>query len=158
MTATSDRQTQIEQIRTLPRRLEELVAGLTPEQLTAVAIEGEWSVAQNVHHLVDSHINSYVRCKLILTEENPTLRPYDEAAWARLPDGAEADISVSLALLGQLHMRWVRFWESVPEPAWSRTAFHPQGGSVTLEKQLQLYVEHGQAHLDQIERVLAALP
>ena len=90
MSVSSARREAVEKIRRLPQQLEELVAELAPEELTARPLADEWTVAQNVHHLVDSHINSYVRCKLMATEENPTLKPYDEGAWARLADGISA--------------------------------------------------------------------
>ena len=156
MSESADRGEAIERIRRLPQQLEELVAGLSTEALTARPLTGEWSVAQNVHHLADSHINSYVRCKLMATEESPTLKPYDEAAWARFADGSSADLSDSLALLKALHARWVQFWETLPDEAWQRTGLHPESGEVTLARQLELYVSHGEAHLDQIRRTLAA--
>lgn len=156
MTASSARADAIEKIRRLPYQVEELVSGLSPQELTAKTLPHEWTVAQNVHHLADSHINSYVRCKLMATEDNPTLKPYDEGAWALLSDGSNADLSDSLALLKALHSRWVRFWENLPEDAWQRTGLHPESGAVTLVRQLELYVEHGEAHLEQIQRTLAA--
>ena len=156
MPASSARKEAIEKIRRLPQQVEDLVAGLSPQHLTAKPLPNEWTVAQNVHHLADSHINSYVRCKLMATEDNPTLKPYDEAAWARFADGSSADLSDSLALLKALHARWVHFWETLPEEAWQRTGLHPQSGEVTLARQLELYVSHGEAHLDQIRRTLAA--
>ncbi|MCB0083143.1 MAG: DinB family protein, partial [Caldilineaceae bacterium] len=115
-----------------------------------------WTVAQNVHHLVDSHMNSYIRCKLIATEENPTLKPYDQDQWAEFVDAQAADVSGSLVMLAQLHRRWVCFWETLPDEAWSRTGFHPENGTVTLDTQLISYAEHGEAHIDQITRTLAA--
>ncbi len=156
MSLSGDRIEAIERIRRLPEQVEAMVAGLSPEELTARPLAGEWSIAQNVHHLADSHINSYVRCKLMATEENPALKPYDEAAWARFADGSSPDLSDSLALLKALHARWVLFWETLPEEAWQRTGFHPESGEVTLARQLDLYVSHGEAHLDQIRRTLAA--
>ncbi len=156
MSASSACTEAIEKIRRLPQQVEELVSALSPEELTARPLADEWTVAQNVHHLADSHINSYVRCKLMATEDNPTLKPYDEGAWALLSDGSSADLSDSLALLKALHARWVRFWENLPEDAWQRTGRRPQSGAVTLARQLELYVEHGEAHLDQIRRTLAA--
>lgn len=156
MSLPGDRKEAIERIRRLPEQVEAMVAGLSPDELTARPLAGEWSVAQNVHHLADSHINSYVRCKLMATEENPALKPYDEAAWARFADGSGAELSDSLALLKALHARWVQFWETLPEDAWQRTGFHPDSGKVTLARQLELYVSHGEAHLDQIRRTLAA--
>ena len=156
MSVSGARREAIEKIRRLPQQLEELVAELAPEELTARPLADEWTVAQNVHHLVDSHINSYVRCKLMATEENPTLKPYDEGAWARLADGSSADLSDSLTLLKALHARWLQFWEKLPEEAWQRTGLHPESGAVTLARQLDLYAAHGEAHLDQIRRTLAA--
>jgi uncharacterized damage-inducible protein DinB len=156
MAASSAHTEAIEKIRRLPQQVEELVSALSPEELTARPLADEWTVAQNVHHLVDSHINSYVRCKLMATEENPTFKPYDEGAWARLADGSSAELSDSLTLLKALHARWVQFWENLPEEEWQRTGWRPQSGAVTLARQLELYVAHGEAHLDQIRRTLAA--
>lgn len=156
MAASSAREDAIDKIRRLPLQVEELVSGLSPQELTAKPLAGEWTVAQNVHHIADSHINSYVRCKLMATEENPTLKPYDEGAWALLTDGSSADLSDSLTLLKALHARWVQFWENLPDDAWQRTGMHPESGPVTLARQLELYVEHGEAHLDQMRRTLAA--
>ena len=156
MPASSAREQAIEKIRRLPHQVAELISGLSPQELTAKTLPNQWTVAQNVHHLADSHINSYVRCKLMATEENPTLKPYDEGAWALLSDGSSADLSDSLALLKALHARWILFWENLPEDAWQRTGWHPVGGAVTLARQLELYVEHGEAHLEQIRRTLAA--
>ncbi|MCY3898554.1 MAG: DinB family protein [Caldilineaceae bacterium] len=156
MPASSARKEAIEKIRRLPQQVEDLVAGLSPQELTAKPLPSEWTVAQNVHHIADSHVNSYVRCKLMATEDNPTLKPYDEGAWALLSDGSSPDLSDSLTLLKALHARWAQFWENLPEDAWQRTGQHPESGPVTLARQLELYVEHGEAHLDQIRRTLAA--
>ncbi len=151
----TNRQQQIDQLRDLPSRVADLVRDLSAAQLTARPIDGEWSIAQNVHHLADSHLNSYVRCKLIATEDRPTLRPYNEAAWGELPDATSADIGDSLALLEHLHARWVNFWQSLGDEAWQRTGYHPgDDRTVTLADQLRLYVEHGEAHVQQIQRVI----
>ncbi len=148
-------QSQIHQLRDLPDRVADLVRGLSAEQMTARPLDGEWSIAQNVHHLVDSHVNSYVRCKLIATENNPTLRPYDEAAWGELPDATSADIGDLLALLTHLHARWIDFWQTLSDADWSRTGYHPgDERTVTLADQLRLYVAHGNAHVEQMERNL----
>ena len=156
MPASSAREEAIEKIRRLPHQVDELISGLSPQELTAKTLPNQWTVAQIVHHLADSHINSYVRCKLMATEENPTLKPYDEGAWASLSDGSSADLSASLALLKALHARWILFWQDLPDDSWQRTGQHPQSGAVTLARQLELYVEHGEAHLEQIRRTLAA--
>lgn len=156
MSTEAQRRARIGQIRSLPDRLAELVGQLTPAQLTTASLPGEWTVAQNVHHLADSHMNSYIRCKLIATEARPPLKPYDQDRWAGLPDAADADISASLALLRGLHARWAAFWEQLPEDAWQRTGLHPEIGEVSLEQQLELYAAHGDGHLDQIARTLRA--
>lgn len=153
---SQERKPLIDKIRRLPAQIEALVSGLNTAQLTSHFLVGEWTVAQNVHHLADSHMNSYIRCKLILTEEQPPLKPYDQDAWAGLPDAQSADLSTSLLLLQQLHARWVIFWETVPDDAWSRTGFHPDNGPMTLDDILRSYAAHGEAHIDQITRTLAA--
>jgi hypothetical protein len=153
---TQERQQSIDKIRRLPGQIEALVSGLSAAQLTTHFLTGEWTVAQNVHHLADSHMNSYIRCKLILTEENPPLKPYDQDAWANLPDAQTADLSTSLTLLKQLHARWVTFWENLPETAWGRVGFHPDNGPMTLADIVRSYAAHGEAHIDQITRTLVA--
>lgn len=153
---TNERSNLIEKIRILPSQIEALVKDLTPEQLTAHYLDGEWSVAQNVHHLVDSHMNSYIRCKLIMTEEKPALRPYNQEAWAKLPDAAQADVSASLAILHAFHVRWVIFWQNLRDADWSRVGYHPENGDMSLDTILQTYADHGEAHIDQIQRTLAA--
>lgn len=156
MSTPEERAAQIAAISALPDQLEALVAGLSTAELTTHYLLHEWTVAQNVHHLVDSHANAYIRCKLIVTEESPPLKPYDQDAWADMPDGSEADISVSLAILRSLHTRWVRFWRQLPDEIWQRTGVHAVNGPMTLERILDLYANHGEAHLDQIRRTLAA--
>lgn len=148
---------QIARIEALPALLEDAVGGLSVEQLLAHPLADEWSVAQNVHHLADSHMNAYVRCKLILTEERPTLKPYFQNAWAETVDGAQADVSASLAILRGLHNRWVTLLRALPADAWSRAGWHPElQREYTIDSILTLYSGHGEAHLDQIARTLAA--
>lgn len=144
------------QIADLPAQLEELVGGLTAEQLLARPLAGEWSIAQNVHHLADSHMNSFVRLKLILTEENPPLKPYDQDAWAAIADSDHADISLSLQLLRGLHARWVQVFDSLTDAQWARTGVHAEAGVMTPVDLLRSYARHGAGHLDQIARTLAA--
>jgi hypothetical protein len=146
----------IDKIRRLPSQVEELVAGLTTAQRTTHFLPNEWSVAQNVHHLADSHMNSYIRCKLIATEDQPPLKPYDQDRWADFADASSADLSTSLALLKSLHTRWVIFWETLPESAWSRTGLHAENGPMSLDDILRSYAAHGEAHLEQMTRTLAA--
>ena len=101
-------------------------------------------------------MNSYIRCKLIASEECPMLRPYNQDIWATMPDARSADISASLALLKGLHKRWMHFWETLPADAWGRMGLHLESGEVTLDELLAFYAAHGEAHIDQITRTLAA--
>jgi hypothetical protein len=146
----------IDVIRDFPSKLEALVTGLTSEELTTAYNAPEWTVAQNVHHLVDSHMNSYVRMKLMQTESNPHLKPYDQDDWAKLSDSQAADIRASLAILRGLHQRWTIFLESVED--WSRPGYHPANGPVTLESQLDYYAAHCEGHLKQIQAVIDKMP
>ena len=152
------RQPLIAKIRQLPEQVAALTAGLTPEQLTTRFLAGEWSVAQNVHHLADSHLNSYIRLKLILTEENPTIRPYDQDLWALTPEANGADLSGSLTLLRGLHQRWADLFEALDESQWQRTGMHPESGVITPTSLLRGYANHGEGHLDQMQRTLDAQP
>lgn len=139
------RAAQIETLRRLPERLSAAVNGLTDSQLDTPYREGGWTVRQVVHHLADSHVNSYIRFKLALTEDWPTIKPYDEAAWARLPD-CRMPIDVSLALIAALHSRWVALLESLSEQDFERGFNHPQRGRMTLAANLALYDWHSRHH------------
>ncbi len=156
MFTETQRRELIEQIRELPARLRERVSGLTDAQLTTHFQADEWTVAQNVHHLADSHMNSFIRMRLILTEERPTLKPYDQDLWAGLADAGAADLEDSLSILDGMHRRWVRLLESLDAAAWRRVGRHPVNGEVTIEDMLRIYAAHGQGHIDQIGRALAA--
>jgi hypothetical protein len=156
MITEAQRREMIDEIRNLPARLRERVSGLSDAQLTTHFQADEWTVAQNVHHLADSHMNSFIRIRLILTEDHPTLKPYDQDAWAELADSGTAALEESLCILDGLHRRWVRLFESLDEAAWQRSGLHPENGEVTIEDMLQTYAAHGQGHIDQIGRALAA--
>ncbi|HVB86814.1 MAG TPA: bacillithiol transferase BstA [Candidatus Dormibacteraeota bacterium] len=133
-----------------PDKLAAAIAGLTPAQFDTPYRPGGWTVRQVVHHLPDSHMNSYVRFKLALTEDEPTIKPYDEARWAELADSRETPIGTSLALLEHLHDRWVVLLRSFAPDDWSRTFRHPELGPVTLDQTLALYAWHGRHHVAHI--------
>src|SRR6266511_796968 len=156
MLTDMQRREMIEKIRSLPAQLRERVSGLTDEQLTTHYLAGEWTVAQNVHHLADSHMNSFVRLKLILTEDRPTLKPYDQDRWAAMVDANNPAIESSLGLLEGLHTRWAALLESLREDEWRRAGLHPEIGEVTADDRLRVYAAHGEGHIDQISRTLAA--
>jgi uncharacterized damage-inducible protein DinB len=147
----------IERIRRFPAELEAAIAGLSDEQLLARPIPGEWSIAQNVHHLVDSHVNAYCRLRLLLTEENPTLRGYDQDKWAELPDAVTSDLSDSLTILRGLHARWAALWDTLTDADFARQGFHPESGPYTVDDSLNIYAHHGTGHIEQIRRNLAAM-
>jgi uncharacterized damage-inducible protein DinB len=136
----------IAEIAGTPRALRAAIKGLTPEQLNTPYRPGGWTVRQVVHHVPESHMNSYIRFKLALTEIEPTIKPYDEAAWAKTADVEETPVSVSLALLDNLHERWVTLLRSLDEAALARTFRHPELGLVRLDAALALYAWHGKHH------------
>lgn len=136
---------QIETIRQLPAHLRRAIAGLNEKQFDTPYREGGWTVRQVVHHLADSHANSYVRCKLALTEEWPTIKPYDEGAWARLPDNA-LPAQVSVQFLEGLHARWTALLESLTEAEFQRGYRHPDSGPLPLSTVVALYAWHSRHH------------
>lgn len=130
-----------------PAALREAVSGLDGAQLDTPYRPGGWTVRQVVHHVPDSHLNAYVRFKLGLTEDAPTIKPYDEAAWAELADGRDADIETSLVLLERLHTRWVRVLDAMDDDDFDRPIVHPEIGQITLDTLLQIYAWHGPHHV-----------
>ncbi len=142
----AERRDLILSIAALPAALRDAVAGLSDPRLDTQYRPGGWTVRQVVHHLPDSHMNAYVRFKLALTEDRPTIKPYDEAAWATLPDTALTPIETSLALLDALHRRWVVLLESMAEADFHREVVHPEHGAITMDWMLQQYAWHGRHH------------
>jgi uncharacterized damage-inducible protein DinB len=130
--------------------LRSAVADLNEDQLATPYRPGGWNVRQVVHHLPDSHLNSYIRFRLALTEDNPVVKPYQEAAWAELHDARSAPIELSLALLESLHQRWALLLRSLSERDFARTFQHPELGQLTLAWNLGLYAWHGRHHLAHI--------
>lgn len=139
----------IQAIADLPAALSAAVAGLTDAQLDTPYRDGGWSPRQITHHLADSHMNAYSRFKLGLTEAAPTIKPYDEAAWAETADN-QAPVSASLAILTGTHQRWALLLGSLDASAFSRTVHHPERGPMSLTDLLGLYAWHGRHHVAQI--------
>ena len=134
-----------------PVALRSAVAGLTRDQLETRYRPGGWTVKQVVHHVPDSHLNAYTRFKLALTENEPTIKPYDETAWAELPDSRKVPMEVSLDLLDALHLRWVALLRSMDTADFNRGLRHPEHGRVlTLRQMLGLYAWHGRHHVAHI--------
>jgi uncharacterized damage-inducible protein DinB len=153
-TGPAARQGWIAEIAALPAQLREAVGALDDAGLDTPYRPDGWSARQVVHHLADSHINSYVRFKLALTEDVPTIKPYDEAAWARLSDSRDTPVETSLALLEALHARWTALLRGMDDAAFKRAFRHPEHGrEMTLAHNLALYAWHGRHHLGHIRSV-----
>lgn len=140
----------IKTIESFPYLLRKEVENLSDEQLNTPYREGGWTIRQVVHHLPDSHLNSYVRFKLALTEDNPKVKTYEEHLWAELKDTFETPIEVSLNLLEALHKRWGVLLKSLSDEQFERTFQHPEWGEITLTKTLALYAWHSKHHLAHI--------
>jgi len=142
----------IDEIQRAPARLREVVSGLSGEHLDTRY--RNWTIRQIVHHLADSHLNSYVRFKLALTEQRPTIKPYDESRWSLLADAQRADVEPSLRLLEGLHARWAHLLRSLEPGAFERAFFHPETQEIVpLGRALAYYVWHARHHTAQIEWV-----
>ncbi|MGA3177345.1 MAG: YfiT family bacillithiol transferase [Candidatus Acidiferrum sp.] len=147
------RQAAIDDIAATPAKVRAAVAGLSDAQLDTPYREGGWTVRQVVHHLVDSHMNAYIRLRFALTENQPTIKPYDENNWANLEDARSAPVEVSLRLLEPLHERWVRLLRSVKTEQYARTLLHPDHGVKNLDWLLFLYTWHGKHHTAHITQL-----
>ena len=140
------REQAISAIAEAPAKLRAAVKGLNDEQLNTPYRQGGWSVRQVAHHVPDSHLNAYIRLRLALTEQEPTIKPYEEARWAELEDAKSAPVEVSLTLLDSLHERWVRLLRSLKQEDYERTFRHPEHGVRTVDWLLFLYAWHGRHH------------
>ena len=156
MMAASEKTEKISRIRSLPLEAEAAVKGLTDQQLDTPYREGGWTPRQVIHHLADSHMNAFIRMKLILTEDNPTLKAYDQEVWAKLPDTMKLPVQGSLSILKGLHERWTALLQNAIDSDWPRTALHPESGTVTLESLLNTYARHGANHVQQITKLREA--
>jgi len=136
----------------LPVKMRDAVRGLSEAQLDTPYRPGGWTVRQVVHHVPDSHLNAYVRVKLALTEDNPTIKPYDQDAFAGLPD-QRLPIDVSLSLLDSLHARWVVVLKALAPQQFARPLYHPEIGAITIDYQVQTYGWHSRHHVAHITRL-----
>jgi uncharacterized damage-inducible protein DinB len=142
----ADRARYIAEIAAAPARFRAAVKGLSPAQLDTPYRPGGWSVRQVVHHVPDSHMNSYMRFKLALTEDRPAVKGYDEARWAELADSRETPVEVSLALLENIHQRWLVLLRSLSDADFKKAFVHSEMGELSLEQTLALYAWHGAHH------------
>ncbi len=141
----------IADIEALPDQIRQVVQNLSDTQLDTPYRSGGWTIRQVVHHLPDSHANSYIRFKWALTEEHPTIKAYDEKLWADLPDAKHGDINASIDMLDGLHQRWASLLKNMSEDDWGKSFIHPETNkSVPLIYNLALYSWHGKHHLKHI--------
>lgn len=147
---SESRRRHIQQIQELPSRFRQAVAGLSSQQLDTPYREGGWTVRQVIHHVPDSHINAYIRCKLALTEDKPTIKPYDEGAWAKMKDVELTPIDVSLGILETIHARWLTILRTLQPEEFARQFTHPEAGLKDVDWLVALYSWHGNHHLAHI--------
>lgn len=141
-------------IRILPRLLDYCLENLDAAQLEEPYREGGWNTNQIVHHLADSHMNAFIRFKLALTENNPVIKPYDQVAWAELPDVRKVPANYSVTLVHALHHRWVTLMESLSETDWTRSYIHPEyQKQYALWEVAHLYAWHGRHHAEQMRQL-----
>ena len=138
------------QIEEAPKRLRAAVAGLSREQLNTPYRDGGWTVQEVVHHLADAHMNGYTRFKFALTEDEPTIKPFDEARWAELSDSKTTPVETSLTLMDALHQRWTNLMRGMSPSDFSRKMNHPERGAMTLDNYLSLSAWHARHHLAHI--------
>ncbi len=146
----------INEIKLLPSVLEEAILNLDEAQMNTSYRPDGWTIRQVVHHLADSHANAYFRFKLALTEDNPVIKPYDEAAWAELADYKNLPENISTTMLQAVHIRWVEILKNMTREDWNRTFFHPEHQrTMTLWFILGMYVWHGKHHVAHITNLRA---
>ena len=151
---SDDRLHAIETLAEAPEMLRNAVDGLDTAQLSTPYREGGWTVRQVVHHVADSHMNAFIRMRMALTEDWPTIKPYDEEAWAKLRDAA-APVEWSLELVESLHARWVMMLQSLSEEQWKRGFNHPENGPITLDMTTLTYAWHSMHHVAHITHLRA---
>ncbi len=146
----AERAEAIAQIADTPKRMRDVVGGLSEGQLDTPYRPGGWTARQVAHHVPDSHMNAYIRVKLALTEEEPTIKPYEEGLWADLPDSRETPVEVSLALLEFLHLRWDILLRSLKPADFALRLRHPANGAMTVDNVVHHYAWHGRHHVGHI--------
>ena len=148
--SAEERRAHIRDIAEMPAKLRAAVAGLAPQHLDIPYRDGGWTIRQMVHHIPDSHMNSYIRFKLALTEDQPTIKPYDEARWADMTEARTAPLEISLDLADALHRRWVLMLEDMQPADFDRALKHPEVGLLTLQSMVAAYGWHSRHHVAQI--------
>ena len=145
-----DLKTKLAAIRNLPEQVRSAVQGLDETQLDTPYHDGGWTPRQIVHHIADSHMNALIRMKLILAEDHPTLKTYEQDDWAKMSD-SRMDIAPSLSIIDGVQARMAHLLENVKENEWVRSAHHPENGEMTLGQIAEMYSKHGKGHVDKIK-------
>ena len=148
--SAEEKRQHLRDIAALPVKLREAVAGLAPQHLDIPYREGGWTIRQIVHHIPDSHMNSYVRFKLALTENQPTIKPYDEKLWAEMPEARTAPIDISLDMVDALHRRWSLMLDNMTDADFERSILHPEIGALKVKSMVAGYGWHCRHHVAQI--------
>ena len=143
----AERKAAIADIEAAPAAMRKALKGLTEAQLDTPYRDGGWTVRQVAGHVPDSHLNAYVRFKLALTEDKPTIKPYKEGPWSELADTKGTPVETMLTLLESLHKRWIVLLKSIPAGDWAKTLNHPENGLMNLDQLLALYAWHGKHHV-----------
>lgn len=156
MLSMPQRQEFIEKMRQLPDQIEAAVRGLNDAQLDTPYGPGKWTPRQVVHHLADSHMNAFVRMKLVLAEDKPTLKPYNQDDWAKFDDASRLPVGSSLSIIRGLHERMTHMLAQLKESDFARAAFHPEHGDISLDNLVQIYGRHGEKHCGQINGLRAS--
>ena len=151
--SSADRQRLIAVIAAAPDQFRAAVQGLNDKQLDTPYRPSGWTVRQVIHHIPDSHMNSYLRMKFAVTENDPLVKAYDEAVWARLHDASTMRLEPSLQMISGLHARWSDFLGSLTEAEWARAFVHSENGPMRVDIALSLYAWHSQHHAAHITRL-----
>jgi len=164
MLTTDDRRACIDALERFPANLEAVLASANHEQLCRACplshptLDGDWTVAQTVHHIADSHLHSVMRMKWILTEDRPRLLPWAQRQWARTAEATAPPVADAVLLLQALHRRWVALLRGLREEEWQRVGIHPELGDLSIDQLLETYARHGADHLVHMRRALEGAP
>ncbi len=150
MADNRERNRKISLLQEFPDKLKSILAKTAESDLDKPYRENSWTIRQVIHHLADAHMNGYIRMKLVLTEDNPALKTYEQDAWAVLPEAKTASVQASISILEGLHKRWVNSLRNLPDNSWKRKAYHLESGELTLDDLLDIYSRNCENHLSQI--------
>ncbi|MHA2027943.1 MAG: DinB family protein [Candidatus Kariarchaeaceae archaeon] len=147
-----ERKQKIHQLRDLANKIKQISSSIPEKKLIKPIKKGEWSINQIVHHIADAHLHAYMRIKWIYTENNTTLKTFDQDAWVDAPDGDKYNISGSVTLLSGICERWAKLSENLSNNDWAKIGIHPEAGELSIEYIFNYFVDHGESHLNQLRQ------